>query len=59
VAEPEKALLDEIYLIRRGKASLVLADLYLAELNSERLQEYGRRFPSYVQATLQEVLPLS
>jgi len=59
VAEPEKALLDQVYLKRRGKVSLALEDLDLSGLNVERLREYARRFPAYVGASLQELLPFS
>lgn len=52
LAEPEKALLDELYLIKRGRADLELSDLRLAELSTERLLTYAARFPPYVQETV-------
>jgi predicted transcriptional regulator of viral defense system len=56
VAEPEKALLDNLYLMKRGKASLAWNELRLSGLSPERLQEYAVRFPTYVQTALREVL---
>jgi len=56
LAEPEKALLDELYLIKRGRASLELSELRLTDLSPERLLAYAARFPSYVQQTAQKLM---
>lgn len=56
LAEPEKALLDELYLIKRGKASLPLDELRLADLSPEKLLAYAARFPSYVQEAAQKLV---
>ena len=52
IAEPEKALLDALYLVTRGKLSLALEELDLSGLSLKKLDSYGSRFPRYVQAAL-------
>jgi len=54
LAEPEKALLDELYLIKRGKATLELSELRLADLSPEKLMAYATRFPAYVKEIVQK-----
>jgi predicted transcriptional regulator of viral defense system len=49
VALPEKALLDELYLVSRGRARLDRAELHLRPLNRTRLQDFARRFSKSVQ----------
>ena len=53
VAEPEKALLDEMYLIARGKATLNLDALNLAALSRAKFLTHAQRFPDYMQAHAQ------
>lgn len=53
VAEPEKALLDELYLIVRGKAALDLDALDLVNLSRAKFRAYAQRFPDYVQVQAQ------
>ncbi len=48
IAAPEKALLDELYLVSRGKATLTIEELDLREINVARLEEYAEKFPRYV-----------
>jgi len=55
LAEPEKALLDELYLLKRGRASLELSELRLAELSLEKLLAYAARFPPYVRGAVGEL----
>jgi len=52
IAEPEKALLDALYLARRGTLSLAFDELDFSGLSSAKLRSYGSRFPRYVQAAL-------
>lgn len=52
IAEPEKALLDALYLVTRGKLSLALEELDLSGLSLKKLDSYGSLFPRYVQAAL-------
>lgn len=53
VAEPEKALLDELYLITRGKATLDLDALNLTNLSRAKFLAYTQRFPEYVRTQAQ------
>jgi predicted transcriptional regulator of viral defense system len=52
IAEPEKALLDAVYLLKRGKLSLDLEELDLSGLSPRKLNSYGSRFPHYVRSAL-------
>jgi len=56
VAEPEKALLDQLYMASRGLASLAWDELTLSMLDWERLRAYSRHFPAAVQAALPQEL---
>jgi predicted transcriptional regulator of viral defense system len=53
IAEPEKALLDALYLLKRGKLSLALDELNLSGLSLRKLDSYASRFPRYVQTALE------
>jgi predicted transcriptional regulator of viral defense system len=55
VAEPEKALLDLIYMNTLGNASLPLEELDVRSLSRKTLREYAGRFPSRVLRKLDEV----
>jgi len=55
IAEREKALLDQLYMVTRGLASLALDELDLSALDPERLRTYGARFPATVQAVVQRM----
>ena len=48
VAEPEKALLDQLYMVSRGLSGLSWNELDLSSLDEERLQAYAIRFPTTV-----------
>ncbi|OGD19725.1 MAG: hypothetical protein A2Y69_06815 [Candidatus Aminicenantes bacterium RBG_13_59_9] len=52
VAEPEKALLDALYLMKRGRLSLPLEELDLSGLSAGKLKSYAARFPGYVRSVL-------
>lgn len=52
VAEPEKALLDQLYMIARGVSDLKPEGLNLSPLDVERLRTYTSRFPASVQAVV-------
>ncbi|MEI6310316.1 MAG: hypothetical protein WCP58_11835 [bacterium] len=59
-AEPEKALLDWVYLARKGGGGLpALDELKWEALNPGKLKEYGARFPKSVQAEIARWFPLS
>jgi predicted transcriptional regulator of viral defense system len=57
IAEPEKALLDSLYLMKRGKLDLPLDELDLSGLSSAKLGSFGARFPGYVRTALAELRP--
>ena len=48
VAEPEKALLDELYMMKRGRAAVQLEDLDVNELSKRKLREFASRFPKEI-----------
>ena len=48
IAEPEKALLDELYLVSRGKRGINIEELDLRDINKDKLLEYAKRFPRYI-----------
>ena len=48
IAEPEKALLDQIYLVKRGKRSINFDELDLRVINRAKLNEYRKKFPNYI-----------
>ena len=52
IAEPEKALLDALYLMKRGRLSLALEELDLSGLSSRKLKSYAALFPRYVRSAL-------
>lgn len=47
IAEKEKALLDELYMIARGKRSINIEELDLREINKDKLYDYASKFPKY------------
>jgi len=56
VAEPEKALLDQLYMVARGLSNLALDELDMSSLDRERLHAYAIRFPAAVQTNVQRML---
>ena len=52
IAEPEKALLDQLYLVSRGKRSINIEELDLRDINKEKLLLYAKRFPRYIDKQL-------
>lgn len=55
IAEPEKALLDALYLMKRGRLILPLDELDLSRLSGRKLKSFGARFPRYVRSALEEL----
>lgn len=55
IAEPEKALLDTLYMVARGKGNISLRELDLRSINRKKLVEYTKQFPAYLEPLLQEV----
>jgi predicted transcriptional regulator of viral defense system len=56
VAEPEKALLDELYMMKRGRAAVSLEELDVDRLSKGRLREFASRFPKVIAETITEYL---
>jgi hypothetical protein len=48
IATPEKALLDELYLMARGKTKIDLAELDYRGIDPLLFEEYAEHFPSYM-----------
>ncbi len=55
IAEPEKALLDQLYLVSRGKRSIHIDELDLKEIDKARFLAYAGRFPSYIGPLVEKV----
>jgi hypothetical protein len=54
IAEPEKALLDWVYLGLKGDVPLHLDELQFERLNIPKLLEIGKKFP---RSALETILP--
>lgn len=55
IATPEKALLDELYIISRGKDILNIEELDLRSIDKNNLEELSKKFPSYTKDLLEKV----
>ena len=56
IAEPEKALLDWVYLTRQEGLPTPLDELQLQFLNATKLRKYAKRFPRTVQTVINGLL---
>ncbi len=56
IASPEKALLDEVYFMARGKATLDLDELDIKKLSMKTLEAYSKQFPLYVQNRIKNMI---
>jgi predicted transcriptional regulator of viral defense system len=56
IALPEKALLDQLYMVTLGRASLDPATLNLAPLRLARLRRHARAFPATVKRRLKVLM---
>jgi predicted transcriptional regulator of viral defense system len=60
IAVPEKAFLDQIYFVCRGKVSLDLDEMNLKNLSAKVVKNFSGRFPEYVRKRIEGILaPLS
>ena len=57
IAEPEKALLDWIYLTRQEGLPTSLDEVNLQFLNPGKLRAYAERYPKTVNQTIKDLLP--
>jgi len=55
IAEPEKALLDQLYLVSLGKSSLDFEELNLIDLNKKKFLSYAKKFPKRIEKQLREI----
>lgn len=55
IAEPEKALLDELYMVSRGKRAVSIDELDVENINRDRLKEYAVKFPKYTLKLLTKI----
>ena len=56
IAEPEKAVLDQLYLISRGQAIDETAEWSLMNMDQSKFLEYAKKFPLSVQLKTQQLL---
>lgn len=49
IAEPEKAVLDQLYLMSKGKVASDTSEWSLVGIDKKKLQEYTKKFPPTVQ----------
>lgn len=55
LADREKALLDMLYLVSRGRTAIHLEELDLKDVDRNRFDEYVKRFPPYLAPLVKEV----
>ena len=55
IAEPEKALLDWVYLQRQEGLPVALDELSLNPIDKKKLQKYALQYPNSVQRTVREL----
>jgi predicted transcriptional regulator of viral defense system len=56
IAVPEKAFLDQVYFVCKGKASLDLDEMNLKNLSAKLIKDYSRRFPEYVKRRIEAIV---
>lgn len=55
IASPEKAFMDQVYFVTRGKATLDLDELNVKKLSIKTLKELSRKFPAYARSYLDDI----
>lgn len=55
VAESEKALLDELYMVSMGKRGINIEELDLKDIDKNKLNEYAKKFPAQIKPLLNRV----
>lgn len=56
IAEPEKALLDQLYLVSRGLATLSLDELDLSMIDKQKLLKMSKIFPAPTQKLVDQIM---
>ena len=57
IAEPEKAVLDQLYMMSKGKASSDISEWSLVGLKKGKLFQYSKSFPKAVQSSAKNLTP--
>ena len=52
IAEKEKALLDQLYMVSMGKRSINIEELDLRGIDIGKLTEYAKKFPNFINPSL-------
>jgi len=55
VADPEKALLDQLYLVSKGTRNISIEELDLSGINKTKLDSYANKFPPIINQLLAQV----
>lgn len=55
IADPEKALLDQLYMVSRGKRGLDIEELDLKDIDKDKFEEYAKKFPKYIKPLVDQV----
>lgn len=55
IAEKEKALLDQLYMVSLGKRSINIGELDLKEIDKTKLEDYAKKFPAQIKPLLNQV----
>ena len=56
IALPEKAFLDQIYFVVRGKATLDIDELNIKKLSIKTLKNYSKPFPGYARGYMEKMI---
>lgn len=56
IASPEKAFLDQIYFVVRGKATLDIDELNIKKLSIKTLKNYSKPFPGYARSYMEKMI---
>ncbi len=54
-AVPEKAILDQLYMVSKGFRSINIEELDLRDIKEDKINEYAKRFPSYIKPLVNQV----
>lgn len=57
VAEPEKAILDQLYMLSKGKAASDLSEWSLVGLKKSKFLQYSKSFPKTIQDRAKKLTP--
>lgn len=55
IAEKEKALLDQLYMVSMGKRSIDIEEIDLKDIDKNKLEKYAKAFPNQIKPLLDRV----